>query len=237
MKKLLKLGAVGAMLLSGQAFAQCDTTFSAWDTVSNGNGSGTAMTATTNNPLSGSCSLEIPVAAGKKYVQDDMDQETTFRGSFQIDPNSIDIPTAGSGRKIKVHNVQCAGGCAANMGVDWFQAKMRKQPTGYKLGVWAQEADGNKISNTLDLVDGCNTVEYQITAGNPGTYKVWINNTTEASPDIDTTGDFTGRYTDRVRLGRMGQGVNINANASGESFHSDTFESRRQTFIGNSCAP
>lgn len=238
MKNLTKLIAVSAFLFTGSAFAQCDTTFSAWDVVFNGSGTGTQMTVTTANPLSGSCSVDVPVADGKKYVQDNMSQETSFRGTFQIDPNSIDIPTSGTGRKIKVHNVQCVGGCSAIGYVDWFQAKLRKQPTGYKLGVWAMEADGNTLNDTFDLVDGCNTIEYQLIAGNPGTYRLWVNNSVEGSPDYEVTNaDFSGRYTDRVRMGRMGQGININANATGESYYLDTFESRRQTFIGNTCSP
>lgn len=226
-----KLLLVASFFISSTAFGQC--TLDAWDYENTGSN---PVVANTNNPLSGSCSLEVPVTTGKRYVQDNMDQEGSFRGTFQIDPNSIDIPTSGSGRKIKVHNVQCSSGCGSATTVDWLQSKIRKQASGYKIGTWVAESDGNKVSVSLDLVDGCNVVEYQLIAGNPGTFRMWVNNSSENAPDFESTSlDFTDRYTDRVRLGRMGQGANINANATGENFYLDSFESRRQTFIGNTC--
>jgi len=233
MKNLIKLCVVAFAMVSSSAWAQCNT--DAWDHVETGVD---PVVANTNNPLSGACSLEVPVTIGKRYVEDQMTTELSFRGSYQIDPNSIDIPISGGGNKIKVHNVQCVGGCSAYGSVDWHQAKLRKEAAGFKLGMWARDASGTRISYSHLLNDGCNTVEYQLIAGNPGTYRVWVNNTDENNPDFEiTNADFTGRYTDRVRMGRMGQGVNINANATGESYYLDTFESRRQTFIGNTCSP
>lgn len=235
MKKISKLLTLSAILASPAVFAGAACNTDAWDFVSTGTDT---VVANDNNPLTGDCSLEVPVTTGKRYVQDEMDNEANFRGTFQIDPNSIDIPTSGSDRKIKVHNVQCDGGCSAYNSADWLQAKLRKNTDAYKLGIWAREADGTKRSITVDLVDGCNTIEYQLVAGNPGTFRLWVNNTDESTPDFEVTdADFTDRYTDQVRVGRMGQGANINANATGESFYLDTFESRRQTFIGNSCSP
>lgn len=233
MKKISLVLAILTLGASPTIWAQCST--AAWDHVQTGSD---PVVANSNNPLSGSCSLEVPVTTGKRYVEDQMGQETSFRGTFQIDPNSIDIPTTGGGRKIKVHNVQCVGGCSASNTVDWLQIKLRKNPGVYKLGIWAREANGNKLDGSYDLIDGCNTIEYQLIAGNPGTVRIWINNTDENNPDYElTTADFTGRYTDRARMGRQGQGVNINANATGEVFYLDTYESRRQTFIGATCSP
>lgn len=234
MKKISLILAILTLGASPTIWAQCTT--DAWDVVKGG---ADPVVANANNPLSGACSLEVPVTFGKRYVEDQMDQETSFRGTFQIDPNSIDIPTSGQERKIKVHNVQCAGGCASGpISEDWLQAKLRKQATGYKLGIWAMDANGVQINQSFDLVDGCNTIEYQLIAGNPGTYRLWVNNSNEAAPDVEsTTADFTGRYADRVRMGRQGQGNRINENATGEAFYLDTFESRRQTFIGNTCSP
>ncbi len=235
MKKLTKLITLSAILASPSLFAGVACNTDAWDFTSTGTDT---VVANDNNPISGDCSLEVPVTTGKRYVEDQMDQELSFRGTIQIDPNTIDIPTSGNGRKIKIHNVQCVGGCSADGTVDWAQAKMRRNADGFKIGFWAKEADGTKRSVTVDLNDGCNTLEYQLIAGNPGTFNVWINNPVEGSPDFSVTdADFSGRYTDRVRVGRMGQGVNINANTTGESYYLDTFESRRQNFIGNSCAP
>ena len=108
MKKITILLAFLTLVASPTVWAQCST--SAWDDIKGGTD---PVVANTNNPLSGACSLEVPVTTGKRHVEDQMSQETSFRASFQIDPNSIDIPTAGSGRKIKVHNAQSAGGSSA----------------------------------------------------------------------------------------------------------------------------
>lgn len=232
MKKLVKFVALAATFVSAQAFSQCAdiTVPGVWDAVNTGTN---PVVATTTNAMSGTCAMAVPVESGKRYVQDNMDQEFSFRGTFQIDPNSSAWPETGTERKVKVHNVQCAAGCDGSATVDWMQMKIRKNSDAYKMGIWAREANLNKINVTLDLLDGCNTIEYQLIAGNPGTFRVWVNNSTEASPDFETTtADFSGRYTDRVRLGRTGTGNNI---ASGTTLYMDTFESRRQTFIGNTC--
>jgi len=237
MKKITKILSVTSLILAGTGavFAQCADISApgVWDFVKTGTN---PVVATTANPLSGTCSMAVPVQAGKRYVQDDMSAESTIRGSFQIDPNSLVMPTSGQQRKIKVHQVQCGAGCSSGSTVDWLQAKLRLQPGDvYKLGIWAREDNENKISTSVNLVDGCNTIEYQLISGNPGTFRLWVNNTNEGAPDFEsTTANFSNRFADRVRLGRSGTGTNI---VVGSEFYLDTFESRRQTFIGNSCTP
>jgi hypothetical protein len=237
MKKITKILSVTSLLLAGtgSVFAQtcADVTVpGVWDAVKGGSN---PVVATTTNPLTGLCSLDVPLQAGKRYVQDDMSAETSFRGTFQIDPNSLALPTSGQQRKVKVHQVQCGAGCSTSGTVDWLQIKLRQQPAGYKLGIWAREDNENKISTSVDLADGCNTIEYELIAGNPGTFRLWVNNTVEGSPDFETTtANFSNRFTDRVRLGRSGTGTNI---VVGSQFYLDTFESRRVSFIGNTCAP
>jgi len=235
MKKFTKLTAIASLFVSGSLFAQCADISAAgvWDFVKTGTN---PVTATIANPLSGTCSMEVPIAAGKRYVQDDMSAESSIRFTFQIDPETMDTPTSGQQRKIKVLNMQCAAGACSSAGYfDWWQAKLRKNADGYKLGFFAREKDGTKLSNTYALVDGCNTIEVQLVAGNPGTYKVWVNNSTEGSPDVNMTPNFDTMYADIARMGRMGVGTRINENATGEHFTADTYESRRQTFIGNTC--
>ncbi len=178
-----------------------------------------------------------------------MDPETSFRMSFKIDPNSIVMPTSGSDRRVKVASVLCVdggNGCAETpTGTQNFQGvwqtKLRQQATGYKLGSWIQGTDGTRVSHTVDLVDGCNNVEIQIIAGNPGTYKMWVNNTDENNPDYDVTTvdpalDLSGAFTDVARIGKTSTGQNV-IGTPGAFFLLDSYESRRQTFIGDSCAP
>jgi len=237
MNKFTKILSVTSLVLAGtgSVFAQCADISAAgvWDLVKTG---ANPVVATNVNPLSGACSMETPIATGKRYVQDDMSDETSIRFTFQIDPNSMDTPTSGSQRKIKVLNMQCSTAACSLVGaVDWWQAKLRKNNDGYKLGFFALENDGTKLSNTYTLNDGCNTIEVQLTAGNPGVYKVWVNNSTEGSPDVSLTPNFANMFADRVRMGRMGVGTRINENATGEHLILDTYESRRQTFVGNGC--
>jgi hypothetical protein len=235
MKKII-LSAV--MLVAGNmAYAQCDDTFSAWDVVSNSNTNpDNVIEATTNNPLEGSCAMDVPLEfGGKRYVQDDMSNETAIRGSFYFDPNSVvGIPTSGTQRRVKIHNVQCSSGCAGG-NIDWLQMKFLNRNSGFAVAIAARENDGTKINNTFALNDGCNTIEYQLVAGNPGTYKVWINNSTEGTPDFQATPNFDGMFTDRVRLGKTSVGDNVQG--TDQSITIDGYEARRQTFVSPSCAP
>jgi hypothetical protein len=236
MKKIL---ITSALLLAGNvAFAQCDTTFSAWDVVDNSNANPANMiTATTDNPLQGTCGMQVPLEfGGKRYVEDAMDNETSFRGSFYFDPNSVTgIPTSGEDRRVKIHNVQCSTGCAGGS-VDWLQMKFLNRASGYAVAIAARESDGTKINNTFNLNDSCNTIEYQLVAGNPGIYRVWINNSTEGTPDFEsTTVDFDAMFTDRVRLGKTAVGVNVQGTV--QALTIDGYEARRQTFVSPTCAP
>ncbi len=252
MKTYMKVTTLGALFLSANAFAggTCtDDNLNAWDAVNTGANPANNVSITGTNPLDGDCSLSVPLElGGKRYVQDDMDQENSFRMSFKFDPNSFPMPTEGADRRIKLASVLCVdggNGCGSTPSgtpnfQGWWQTKLRLQPTGYKLGSWVQQDDASntRISHTVDVLDGCNTIEIQLVAGNPGIYRMWVNNTNEGAPDFEVTdADFDLKFTDTVRVGKTAFGSEMIGDTPGAFMLVDDYESRRQTFIGDSCTP
>ena len=65
---------------------------------------------------------------------------------------------------------------------------------------------------------------------------MWVNNDNESAPDFEvTTADFGQKFTDTVRFGKTAIGSSVTG--TDQSYILDSYEARRQTFIGNTCAP
>jgi hypothetical protein len=84
--------------------------------------------------------------------------------------------------------------------------------------------------NSLPLTAGENRVEFDYDTG-AGTFRAWVNNNNEASPDWSTP--ISGTATvDTAFLGLAGATPTYLASFNGTTVGFDQFDSRRQTFIG-----
>lgn len=238
MKANIKLLAtMSAALLSGNALAACDNTnLSVWSATSN-NGS---INVNEDAAMSGTeCGLEIGVNhSTKSYVADqNPTNEQRYRQAMCVDPNSIDLPTSGSDRKLKFHNIQCTNGSCSHAGIVQFKLQ-QDSSQGYQIRGFVADANSNDNRNkwTANLNDAPNRVEYDLDLS-AGTFKLWVNASSESdTPAVDLSNlDLTSIMAGGVSEMRIGQ-VNKPSNVStSETIYVDEPESRRQTFIGGSC--
>jgi hypothetical protein len=90
-------------------------------------------------------------------------------------------------------------------------------------------------SNSTPLQAGPNRVEFDLQTGAAGAGSItfWINNTTEGSPTVPAHNVTNDAYTiDTAFLGLAAPTPQYVTGFSGTTVGFDTFDSRRQTFIG-----
>lgn len=247
MKKLLSVLAL-LTIASFNVSAQCSlTNLNAWSSVSIPDTGALDVTAASAMNLT-TCGVEISIAGpNKNYVQDtNPNGEQRYRARFYVNPNAISLPTTGFNRRVKFHIAQCVAAVAPCRYNAIVQFKLAKQDTeGYVLDgfvVGGPASDGAKRFR-VDIPDtGETRIEYDVDL-TTGTFKLWMNATTEADPvavsirpgeegNIDYSGlnmaDWAGGVS-RARVGFMNTPAGV---PNGEPIYFDEFESRRQTFIG-----
>lgn len=95
------------------------------------------------------------------------------------------------------------------------------------------------VTNSPTLAAGVNRIELDVTVGGSGTVKYWLNaaaGTTEpaVTGTIALTGGNNGWVgVDQAVLGQSGPSPTYKANHTGQAVFFDTFDSRRQTYIGS----
>lgn len=242
-----------ALLGTGSAFAQCDSThLNAWsDKMDNGSIDVTANAALANT----TCGLDMTTAvatngATKNWVQDSSpNEEQRYRVSFCLDPNNINLPEAGTTfRRVKFHIASC-GNEAGDVcqGFDYLVLKLFNagggdyQVTGFMKNFDNTNESGRVDRYTFDINDnGPTRIEYDMVLGNSGSFKLWTDNGPgdEGSPVVDLgTINTDPSQMEGVNLARLGS-MDLNTNiATGQHYYIDEFESRRQTYMGKgSCA-
>ena len=242
MKKLL---VIGLALGSFQAFAggggSCaQSNLTAWTSTNNALDK---LQVTAGSAMAGTdCGLSVEVVnqnggqASRHFVQDSSpDLETRYRAAVCIDPNSLPLPSSGPNRRVKFLQVQCAGGnCESG---DVMQFKLQNDGTGYQLDLWVRDKNISTYRNRhfIDIADGPTRVEFDLNLA-ASSLKVWVNPTAESdTPAVDLTGLDIAAWpvVTRARLGSMDKSSNAGI---GSTYYLDEFESRRQTFIGGTCA-
>ncbi|VAW49259.1 hypothetical protein MNBD_GAMMA03-13 [hydrothermal vent metagenome] len=229
------------------AIAQCDNTnLSAWSgTTINDAG---ALIVTAQSAMNSTvCGMEVAAKTdrNKNFVQDlSPSAEQRFRARFFIDPQGIALPTSGFNRKVKVHMAQCTAAglpCRFNGIVQIKLAATVNE--GYVLDSFVVDKNGGDGTKRfrVDIPDtGATSIEYDVDL-TAGTFKLWVNATSEADPvannaaggePIDYVGldmsDWAGGVN-RARLGFMNSPANVPVDTP---IYVDEYESRRQTFIG-----
>ena len=231
--KVLALALLGLAGYAGSAAASCPSSpVPPWTTNSPFQGT----TAIVAGGLDGSaCRLDSAISAGAQgfanaQVQDDTPtNEPRYRAQFMINAAPLAAPTL-----ITVANVFSATG-AAGTGVNLAIF-------GDGSGAWRLSyvvADANDPSGfhsgSVPLpVDAPKHVEFDLDV-TAGTFKVWLENNNETTPDINDSGLNTATPIGGIESAFLGLAAPSDAFVStyaGTAAQFDRFDSRRTSFIG-----
>ena len=259
MKKTLMAGALLASLTwmgSAVAGGGCPATPDAWDVSNAANGGTLAVTA--GGALSTACKLTVtngPNNNGIATVRDDMATpgEPRYRARFYVDTQNLVGNMAGATQRVKAfvaanpNNTYAGTNQAPNAVMQIFLVGL--DAGGLRLGGFCRSLGGNGdrtrfgdnqdgnpgTGDLLSLQDGWNSIEVEIVIGNgDGACRIWVNNSTEGSPNWEVTGinnaDWVG--IERSNIGFTGSTIPFATNHSAAQVHFDEFDSRRSTFIG-----
>ncbi|WP_395373949.1 hypothetical protein [Marinicella sp. W31] len=242
---LKKAIAVSALALSFNVFAGgcSNANLAAWTDVRDDTGTRVNVVAPGLDASACTATFEASSSnADRARVQDRTPAcETSYRAAFLFNVDSLG--TLASNERTKFFNAQCNANDGDTCGrVGQFQ--FRLQGDGANNNILRSFVIDESVPNAdarrkfdIPVSSGVNTLEIQwIQASSPvatdGVWRVWINNSTEASPDIEYTDVQNGESC----IGQVGLGLIQATNAFVASkadtpFSIDTFESRRQTGI------
>lgn len=255
--KVLSLALVGAFGFAGSAMAQnCPggpTTAEggAWSGKTQTQGA-VSIVATGLESTPSACKLQAVYNAGagsfaSANVRDDSPQnETRYRAQFLI--NADGISNLGSFAATTVFSIQSAAAFPATGGTTRIlQLTVSGGAAGAKkLNVVTSNAGqpNDIITGNTDLTAGTNRIEIEWKAASSptatdGYVKLWVNNTTEATPTtINSTSDFAALTNGgwvgvkTAYLGLAAPNGPFRQNNVGQNTFFDAFDSRRTTFIG-----
>jgi hypothetical protein len=241
--KKLSLAVVGLVgfAAAGSAMAQCPATLQPpWTTVSQFGG-GVAVSASGGLDAS-ACKLNASITNSLSSVATVSDStpanETRYRVQFLVNPASIATYSGSASVQLFTAN-SAAAFSGRNQIVGLY---LTPGPAGAKrLQIVASCNTGPTFkcsTSTGDLIAGTNRIELDVTLGASGSVKYWLNaaaGTTE--PAATGTLALTGGNAGWVGVKTAILGL-TNANAGYRNSHAgsvlsfDTFDSRRQTYIG-----
>lgn len=247
--KSLSLAVVGlaGFAFAGSAMAQCPALPGAWSGQSAAGGS----LATTSPGFGGTnCKLDAQITANlgsaSAFVRDDTPAaETRYRAQFLINVDALTSLTA-----TQVVRVFAAITDAPSSGVsELVRFAVYGNVTGTTKLLSVTTACSNnatgRCSNSLTLsggASGVHRVEIDWTQGTglagdgsgSGGVKVWLNNTTEASPNVTVPANNTAwGGVDSAALGLTQASPGFRTAQANRIVSFDQFDSRRSTFIGS----
>ncbi len=253
MKKLVtKLVFAASLMVSANAFAQCDdTNFDAWDDARE-DVAGT-LEAVAPGLAGTTCLMQTQATASdadRARVQDATPScESSYRVRFLYDMTALG--QLASAERVKTFNFQCVtaqnGGAASCPNTGIFQLKLKGDNSGtgnifrsFVTDEGVANADNRrKFDIPVGVSAGEEALELAWTRASgagvaDGTLRVWFNgNTTEASPDIEYTDLDNFNYcVDQANLGLVKANVSFATGQTGVNMNFDEFESRRTTGIG-----
>jgi hypothetical protein len=235
---MLGLGALAAFGFASSAFAQCPSSpVPPWSGVSSLLG-GVAIQAGGYDGTSCKLAARLTGAAGSAtaFVRDDTPaDEPSYRAQFLLNADNLTGQNA-----LQIVRV--------------FYASTDNAPAGGSPGLIQMSIAGgsNKVLNVATACTentsqicvgavpltggtaGTHRVELAWTKGSPGQLRVWVNNTTEASPNltISATNAAWGGV-DTAALGLASATSAFRSAQLNRDVYFDEFDSRRTTFIGN----
>jgi hypothetical protein len=247
MKKLslAVLGFVG-FAAAGAAMAQCPASLSPpWSAVTALSG-GVAVAAATGLDSS-ACKLNTSITASTTSIATVTDNspanETRYR--FQFLFNASALGNFGTTDSIVIFNgTAAAPNAAANNRRQLVTLALSPGPAGAKrLTITASNGNASPYRTTVttgDLLPGTNRIEIDLTvgAGAAGALKYWLNapaGTTEpvANGNIPSLNNSAWVGVKNAALGLSGASPSFRTAHAGQIVSFDTFDSRRQTYIGH----
>jgi len=233
--KVLALALLGLAGYAGSAVAGCPgSPVPPWTAANQFQGT----VAITAGGLDGSaCRLDSSLATGASgfanaQVEDDTPTaEGRYRAAFMINVGTLASPTLTT-----VANVFSATSAGTGNGINL-------SIFGDGSGAWrlsyviATSDPGNPsgfYSGSVPLLSSAQHVEFDLQVTN-GIFSLWNNNNVEASPDINVTTLQMGTViggVDTAFLGLAAPSDSFATTYAGTAAQFDTFDSRRQTFIG-----
>ncbi len=249
--KLLSLAllGLGGMALAGSAAAACPAgpdkpNGGAWDSLTEfGSGSSFAVVAggLDGSDCKGVSTLGASVTAAAQVV-DDLDlSEPSYRFQFLIDTNAL----SSFGGTDSVMLFRLSGSNAAHGMLQLLEVYLSPGPAGAKrlrFVASCNTAPTYRCSSdyTTDLNNGVNRIEGKLTlgAGGAGQLDYWVNvgaGTSEPAPSGTIANLDNAAWTGakQARLGLSGPTSSFKNNHAGEGVGFDTFDSRRNTYIGH----
>jgi len=246
---------LGGLVMAGSAFAACPagaTTANggAWDSQSATFGTIAVVGGTAGQGLDGtSCKLSVNINAGaqvnaKAFVSNTTgpSNEQRYRARFYIETTGLtgltvanrqayiftaQATTAPTGLSLSQVNGFIVGGATPSFA---FLVGDTSQPTGY-----------SQITVPFPDASGEYRVEFDLTTGNPGSFRCWVTAagtaTTDASPTpaacaATSVSNSGWGGISRFNFGFANVSQQFRANLVGQILCLDEFDSRRQTFIG-----
>lgn len=230
---ILGLGALAAFGFASSAFAQCPTgPVPPWSSQSSLGGSLAITTPgfdTTSCKLDASITLNGPGVSA--FVRDNTPAaEARYRAQFIVNVDTLTgLNSAQSVRLFSANTETPHLGITEAVRISVFGNLAGTQKS---IGVVAgcEGAPSNLCSANIPLAAGPNRIELDWDAA--GTVRVWVNNTTEGSPNATLTGNTSGWEVDFAVLGLSTASPQFRANQLNRVVSFDEFDSRRTSFIG-----
>lgn len=238
------LGLVG-FAAAGAAMAQCPASLAPpWSTVTALSG-GTAASVAGGLDTS-ACKLRTSISAATTSIATVTDNtpanETRYRFQFLFDASGFGA--FGTTDSVGIFNGNAAAPNAAGANRRQIVTlALSPGPAGAKrLTITASQGNASPFRTSVttgDLLPGVNRIEIDLTvgAGAAGALKYWLNaasGTTEPAPTgtIASLNNSGWVGVDSAILGLSGGSPSFRAAHAGQFFGADTFDSRRQTYIG-----
>ncbi len=239
---LAVLGFVG-FGAAGAAMAQCPATLNPpWSNVTALSGGTAASVA--GGLDSSACKLNVSISGATTSIATVTDNtpanETRYRFQFLFDASGFG--NFGTTDSVVIFNGNAATPNAAGANRRQIVTlALSPGPAGAKrLTITASQGNATPFRTSVttgDLLAGVNRIEIDLTVGASGALKYWLNaasGTTEPAvtgtiPSLNNTG-WVG--VDSAALGLSGGSPSFRATHAGQFLSVDTFDSRRQTYIG-----
>ena len=237
--KVLSLALVGLCGFAGTAMAACPTSpVPPWDNQFENNGTA----AIASGGYAGTeCRLDSTINAGAggaaaaqvNWGNASTPNEARYRAQFIVKPDALASQALAD--SVSIYSaLSSTGGDGVRFSVFGGAGGVHK----LSYQVRYDDATGRRYkTGSVDLPNGETHVEFDLTVGATGSFKLWVQNNNEATPTVDLSGANAFDNSalggiNRANLGLIAPTLDYVAKFGGTAVGFDQYDSRRQTFIG-----